>query len=93
MRRRKKQKKTHDDLVAHFQKRCMERWGFILSQRFLKEEMAAHRLRLHSKQSNTRTRFIYPVKDGRNMVVVYDKVRHAFVTALYLDEMKEDDGQ
>ena len=85
---RRKKSKTHDDCVAHFQKRCMERVGYLLHQRFLKEEMRLGHLKVHSKQSNSRTRFLLPRKYGRDLVVVYDKLRHAFVTILYLNEMK-----
>lgn len=85
---RRKKPKTHDDCVQHFQKRCLERIGYILNQRFLKEEMHLGHLKLHSRQSNSRTRFLLPRKYGRDLVVVYDKLRHAFVTILYLDEMK-----
>ena len=85
---RRKQPKTHDDCVAHFQKRCIERLGYILHQRFLKEEMQAGRLKVHSKQSNNRTLFRLPRKYGRDLVVVYDRMRHAFVTVLFLDEMR-----
>lgn len=85
---RRQKPKTHEDCVEHFQKRCMERIGYILHQRFLKEEMRLGHLKVHSKQSNSRTRFLLPRKYGRDLVVVYDKLRHAFVTILYLDEMK-----
>ena len=85
---RRKKPKTHDDCVQHFQKRCMERVGYLLHQRFLKEEMRLGHLKVHSKQSNSRTCFLLPRKYGRDLVVVYDKLRHAFVTVLFLDEMK-----
>ena len=87
----KKKKKTHDDLVRHFQLRCKERLGYVLTQKFLKEELANRRLPFHSKQSNTRTRYILPRKWGRDLVVVYDKIRHAFVTVLFLYEMGKHD--
>lgn len=85
---RKPPPKTHDDCVQHFQKRCLERLGYILHQRFLKEEKNAGRLRVHSVQSHNRVRYILPRKYGRDVVVVYDKNRQAFVTVLFLDEMK-----
>ena len=85
---RRKKPKTHDDCVQHFQKRCMERVGYLLHQRFLKEEMQAGHLKVYARQSNNRTLFRLPRKYGRDLVVVYDKLRHAFVTILFLDEMK-----
>ncbi len=49
----------------------MERVGYLLHQRFLKEEMRLGHLKVHSKQSNNRTRFLLPRKYGRDLVVVY----------------------
>lgn len=85
---RRKQPKSHNDCVAHFQKRCMERLGYLLHQRFLKEEMRLGHLKVYYRKSNNRTLFRLPRKYGRDLVVVYDKMRHAFVTILFLDEMR-----
>ena len=87
---RRQQPKSHDDCVQHFQKRCMERLGYILTQRFLKDEMRLKHLKVHSHQSNNRTRFVLHRKYGRDLVVVYDKMRQAFVTVLFLDEMNQE---
>lgn len=92
-RNRKRDAKTHDDCVEHFQKRCMERLGYILHQKFLKEELAAGRLRRHSVQSDNRIRYILRRKFGRDLVVVYDKRRNAFVTVMFLDLMEPRNGK
>lgn len=83
----RKKAKKRGDVVAHFQRRCMERLGYVIPQDELKADMEAHRLRVHSKQSNTKTHFLYTTKDGREVVVVYDKMRHAFVTVLFPELM------
>lgn len=82
-----KKKKTADDIVAHFQKRCRERIGIILNQRTLKNLMAEHKLKTIEKQSHTKTKFLLLKEDwnGKEMlqfdvIVVYDKLRHEFVT-------------
>ena len=44
-------KKKAEDLVIHFQKRCLERIGIILNQRVLKTLLSEHKLILIEKQS------------------------------------------
>ena len=80
-----KKAKTASKLVDHFQKRCIERIGHIVSQRTLKEGMSNGFLKLLDKQSNTRTRWKMDLQTG-SYVVVYDKLRHAFVTVMHYDE-------
>lgn len=87
MRLPRRKAKTKGDVVAHFQMRCRERLGYIVTQKELKEALAAHRLRIHSRQSNTKTRYFWKGRDGREVVVVYDKLRHAFVTVLFPELM------
>ena len=81
--------KTKDIVVSHFQKRCRQRLGIILSQRFLKEHLFPGQG--CEKQSNTRTkchldskiRYELGISTGfSDVVVVYDKLRHCFVTVL-----------
>ena len=80
-----KKAKTANNLVDHFQKRCIERVGHIVSQRTLKEGMSNGFLKPLDKQSNTRTRWKMNLQTG-SYVVVYDKLRHAFVTIMHYDE-------
>ena len=84
---RSKPKKTADDLVKHFQKRCLERIGIILNQRILQTLLAEKKLIAIEKQSNTKTKFRLKKElyNGKQMLqfdvmLVYDKTRHAFVT-------------
>lgn len=93
----KKKAKTHEDIVAHFQKRCLERLGIVLNQRVLKEMLAAKKLVFLQKQSNTKTHFrvrreLYAGKQMLqfDVVVVYDKLRHAFVTTWKYGTVKRD---
>lgn len=83
----KRQAKTSDDVVTHFQKRCIERIGIILNQRILKDLMADKKLIVVQKQSRTKTHFrlrreLYVGKQllQFDVLLVYDKQRHAFVT-------------
>ena len=86
----RKKRKKGADLIHHFNFRCMERIGIILSQEDLKRRMNNHTLECIRKDSNTRTLFLVP-KDmlpkghTREMAVVYDRVRHNFVTVLFND--------
>ena len=82
--------KTKDIVVSHFQKRCRQRLGVVLTQRFLKERLMFPGQRCE-RQSNTRTKFHLDRKtrdelgissDFSDVVVVYDKLRHCFVTVL-----------
>lgn len=56
--RRRKRCKTHCDIVAHFQKWCIERIGIILNQRILKSLRAENKLRPFYVQSHTKTHFL-----------------------------------
>lgn len=84
---RHREAKTADDIVQHFQKRCMERIGIILNQRVLKQLMQDRKLVKVERQSLTKTKFRLPKEhyNGKQMLqfdvlLVYDKTRHAFVT-------------
>ena len=79
--------KTHNDIVTHFQKRCLERIGIILNQRTLKGLLQEHKLKKLYAQSNTKTHFLLKkeIYNGKQMlqfdvVLIYDKLRHGFVT-------------
>lgn len=80
-----KKAKTANDLVAHFQKRCIERIGHLIKQKTLKDGMSNGFLRSLGSQSNTRTYWKMDLQTG-SYVVVYDKLRHAFVTVMHYDE-------
>lgn len=93
--RRHKRCKTHGDIVAHFQKRCIERIGIILNQRILKSLRADNKLRRLYVQSHTKTHFLLRKEQysGAQMlqfdvVVIYDKLRHGFVTTYKYDEQQ-----
>ena len=92
-----RKQKTHDDVVAHFQKRCMERLGFLLNQRELKQMMAENdgrRMSFIRRQSNTRTLWKVYRRPGiipHDLVVVYDKPRNAFVTVMYYAEWAQNE--
>ena len=86
-------KKTAEDLIAHFQKRCMQRIGIILNQRQLKELMCTNKMHLLVNQSRTRKMYHLHREDWnakemlhKDVVVVYDNVRHAFVTTYLYDD-------
>ena len=87
-----KSKKTAEDLVKHFQKRCMERVGYILTQKFLKDEMNNHRLYVLQKQSNSRTLFRLNRKYSEDLVLVYNNDLHAFVTVMGYNKWREEHG-
>ena len=95
IRHKKKEKKTSEDIVAHFQKRCMERLGFIIRQRDLKTAMSDIESGLITpvwKQSCTKTHFKlsekflsgygYGKSETVDVIAVYDRLRHNFVTIL-----------
>lgn len=77
--------KTAKKLVDHFQKRCLSRVGHLIRQRTLKEGMSNGFLRFICKQSNIRTYWKMDLQTG-SYVVVYDKLRHTFVTIMHYDE-------
>ena len=91
----KKHRKTHDDIVAHFQKRCLERIGIILNQRVLKSLRAESKLELLYAQSRTKSHFLLKKEqyNGKQMlqfdvVVIYDSLRHGFVTTYKYDRQQ-----
>ena len=88
--KRRRNEKTKDIVVSHFQKRCRQRLGVVLTQRFLKKCLIFSGQRCE-RQSNTRTKYHLDKKimdelgissDFSDVVVVYDKLRHCFVTVL-----------
>lgn len=93
--RRRKRCKTHGDIVDHFQKRCLERIGIILNQRILKSLCAENKLKPLYAQSHTKTHFLLRKEqyNGAQMlqfdvVVIYDKLRHRFVTIYKYDRQQ-----
>ena len=80
-----KKAKTADDLIKHFQKRCLERVGHTIKQRILKEGMSNGFLKPLGYKTNSRTSWKLDLQTG-SYVVVYDKIRHAFVTIMFYDE-------
>lgn len=84
----RKRKKKGADLVHHFNRRCMQRIGVVLPQDELKRRMNKNQLTAVRKMSNTRTLFLIP-RDmlppwhRREMLAVYDKERHSFVTVVF----------
>lgn len=89
---RHKKKKTAEDLVKHFQKRCMERVGYILTQKFLKEEIKNHRLPVLQKQSNSRTLYRLYRKYSEDLVLVYNNDLHTFVTVMLYNSWRKQHG-
>ena len=79
--------KKPSDVVAHFKRRCIERIGFVLDQNVLKNLLSIGKIPLLRKQSLTKTLFVLKKEDyidkgilKFDVVLVYDKLRHAFVT-------------
>ena len=86
----RKKKKTKDDIARHFRVRCMERLGAFLSSDELRRRMIERQLKVVCKESSTRTHFLVPKEMlpetcTREIVAVYDKKRHDFVTVLFND--------
>lgn len=88
-RRKKKHFTKSAGEVQHFQKRCIERAGYIISQRTLKEMLAKHELPFIERQSKRISVFKLPRKLSDPFVVVYDSLRHKFVTIMYWKEFME----
>ena len=82
---RHKKAKTADDLINHFQKRCLERVGHTIKQRILKDGMTNGFLRNLGYGTNSRSNWKLDLQTG-SYVVVYDKIRHTFVTIMFYDE-------
>ena len=70
----------------------MERVGYILSQKFLKDEMKNHRLPVLQRQSNSRTLFRLNRKYSEDLVLVYNNDLHAFVTVMGYNKWREEHG-
>lgn len=86
----RKKKKSGADIVRHFNIRCIERIGIALPQDELKRRLVNHTLEFVRKESNMRTHWripkdLLPKGHTRDMVAVYDKSRHHFVTVLFND--------
>lgn len=78
--------------MRHFNTRCIERVGCILSQEKLKNEMTAavngesSSIKFICKQSNAKTLWKLHREDN-DYVLVYDKLRHCFVTVMPYDDV------
>ena len=85
-----KKAKTSKDIVHHFKIRCFQRLGIFIDEGQLKQRMLKHELPVLWSESNSKTHFQVP-KDmlpegfNREIVAVYDKTRHEFVTVLFKD--------
>lgn len=91
-RKRHTRSKAHAELV-HFQNRCLQRVGVVISQRELKEKLfGKHRDGVfHAKQSLSRSKWLYKHTNGKEYIVVYDKSRKRFVTIMPVDWKKNED--
>ena len=78
-RRRKTRSKAMSEEI-HFARRCIERIGYVPSQRQLIDMLRGGRLEFLKRQSNRIT--VWRKDDS---VFVYDKARKTFVTALTYD--------
>lgn len=74
--------KTRKQVEGHFERRCLQRLGCTLDQPSLKRMMLRHELPVIRRESSNRTHFLYVHEDGRSATLVYDKLRHSFVTVL-----------
>lgn len=85
--RKKKKKKKYGDVNYHFQQRCMLRLGVNMDQTRLAVLLSSGKLIKVTRQSNTKTLFkcpkeAYGAELKKDALLVYDKLRHAFVTAM-----------
>ncbi len=83
--------KTKKDIATHFRRRCIERLGHPISYDRLFQMMRQQRLQFVRRQSLTRTIWRMPEKElaeigieraGHDVTIVYDKLRHGFVTVM-----------
>ncbi len=85
-----KKAKTAEDVVHHFKMRCFQRLGIFIDIETLKSRMLKHDLPVVWSESNSKTHFqipadMLPKGFNREVVAVYDKARHEFVTVLFKD--------
>ena len=91
----KKKKKKPMQIKMHFLRRCMERIGSPIDSNRLKELMLSNSMEMVCRESNNRTHWLVPkalLPKGyeREIVAVYDGVRHEFVTVLYRYPQSDD---
>ena len=85
----KRNKCTKDDAeILHFQKRCVERLGYVLTQKGLKDMMKNKEMPFLGRQSNRITMWKLTRRGTYPYVLVYDSLRHHFVTILTWDMFK-----
>ena len=82
--------KTSKDIVHHFKTRCFQRLGIFINEEDLKRRMVKNELPVLWSESNSKTHFqvptdMLPKGFNREIVAVYDKTRHEFVTVLFKD--------
>ena len=89
--KQRRRSKCYAELV-HFQNRCLQRVGVILSQSKLKEKLFKTQDGVFfAKQSLSKSKWLYKHIDGKEYVLVYDKNRKRFVTIMPREW--EDSGQ
>ena len=81
-------KKKPYNVKMHFSKRCIERIGFPIDSNRLKSLLVENKLQNVMRESNNKTHWLVPkellpVEWDKEMVAVYDKVRHEFVTVIF----------
>ena len=85
-RKSRQRTKYHAELV-HFQNRCLQRVGVLLSQNKLKEQLFKEQKNgeFVSRLSLSKSEWLYRHTDGREFFVIYDKKRKRFVTIIPKD--------
>ena len=86
MRRKRLNKKQCQQ--KHFEKRCLQRIGKLISQKEIKRKIQNNELEFIEAQSNRVSIFKY-VFEGKEYKVVYDKLRKQVVTILYMEKEKK----
>ncbi len=87
MRGRKKRKKDkREALIIHFQRRCMQRVGKILSSKEITSKIQKGELEFLERQSIRVSAFKY-THEGEDYKIVYDMERKAPITILYSEEV------
>lgn len=70
--------------IKHFQKRCLQRLGFLVNRKELIKAIKQHKLPLLYSQSNRVNCYLYVVNEC-NYKIVYDKVRKTPITIIPIE--------
>ena len=81
---RKKRLNKKQCQQKHFEKRCLQRIGKIISQKEIKKKIQNNKLEFIKAQSNRISLFKY-IFEGVEYKVVYDKLRKQVVTIMYME--------